>query len=265
VIEALFAGLFGLIFGSFLNVCIYRMPRDLSVARPARSFCPSCEATIAWYDNLPVVSYFYLGGRCRNCRARIPLRYPIVEFATGALFVGFVLWLGPTVEALKYCIFAAIQVALIAMDFEERILADEFTLGGIAIGLLFAAFLPMPPGFFALYYSESWSARVVSLAESAFGAGLLSSVLWSIGALYHRLRGREGLGFGDVKMVGMIGAFLGLGPALLTVVVGSVLGTVCGITYILLRGENAATYELPFGSFLGAGALAVAVWSRLQI
>jgi leader peptidase (prepilin peptidase)/N-methyltransferase len=265
VIESLFASLFGVIFGSFLNVCIYRMPRDMSVGRPARSFCPSCETTIPWYDNLPLLSYLYLGGRCRTCRVGISIRYPIVEFVTGALFFGFVLWLGPTIEALKYCIFAAIQVALIAMDFEERILADEFTLGGIAIGLLFAAFVPMPPGFFALLYGESWSARMVSLAESAFAAGMLSSVLWSIGALYHRLRGREGLGLGDVKMVGMLGAFLGFGPALLTVVTGSVLGTVCGITYILLRGENAATYELPFGSFLGAGGLIVAVWSRLQV
>jgi leader peptidase (prepilin peptidase)/N-methyltransferase len=265
VIEALFAGLFGLILGSFLNVCIYRMPRDLSVARPARSFCPSCETTIPWYDNLPLLSYGYLGGRCRRCRVGIPIRYPIVEFLTGALFFGFVLWLGPTLEALKYCFFAAIQVALIAMDFEERILADEFTLGGIGAGLLFAAFVPMPPGLFVLFYGDSWSPRMASLAESAFAAVLLSSVLWAIGALYYRLRGREGLGFGDVKMVGMIGAFLGLGPALLTVIAGSLLGTVCGITYILLRGENAATYELPFGSFLGAGALMVAVWSRLQM
>ena len=264
MIEAILAGLFGLIFGSFLNVCIYRMPRDLSVARPARSFCPSCETTIAWYDNLPLLSYGYLGGRCRSCRAGIPIRYPIVEFVTGALFFGFVLWLGATVEALKYCIFAAIQVALVVMDFEERILADEFTLGGIAIGLVFAAFVPVPPGFITLFYGESWSARMVSLAESAFAAALLSTVLWSIGALYYRLRGREGLGFGDVKMVGMIGAFLGLGPALLTVVTGSLLGTVCGVTYILMRGENAATYELPFGSFLGIAALMIAVWSRLQ-
>ena len=262
VLEALLAGLFGLIIGSFLNVCVYRMPRDLSVARPARSFCPNCEQTIAWYDNLPLFSYAYLRGRCRNCKASIAARYPMVELATGLLFFGFVLWLGPTAEALKFCIYGAIQIGLIAMDFEERILADEFTLGGILVGLAFAVFVPMPPGFMHLFLPETWPRRAVSVAESAFSAGLLSAVLWTVGSLYQKIRGREGLGFGDVKMVGMIGAFQGLGPALLTVVAGSVLGSVCGLIYIALSRKDAGTYELPFGSFLGVAAILVAIWIR---
>jgi leader peptidase (prepilin peptidase)/N-methyltransferase len=109
---------------------------------------------------------------------------------------------------------------------------------------------------------ESWSRQAVSIAESAFSAGILSAVLWTVGAVYQRIRGREGLGFGDVKMVGMIGAFQGLGPALLTVVAGSVLGSVCGLIYIAFSRKDAGTYELPFGSFLGLAAILVAVWIR---
>jgi leader peptidase (prepilin peptidase)/N-methyltransferase len=262
VIEAIFAGLFGLIIGSFLNVCVYRMPRDISVARPARSFCPACEQTIAWYDNLPLFSYVSLRGRCRHCGASIAARYPLVELTTGGLFFGFVFWLGPTLEALKFCVYGAIQVALIAMDFEERILADEFTLGGILAGLGFALVVPMPQGIMQLLLPATWPGPAVSLAESAFSAALLSAVLWTVGALYQRIRGREGLGFGDVKMVGMIGAFQGLGPALLTVIAGSVLGSVCGLIYIALNKKDARTYELPFGSFLGVAAILVAIWAR---
>jgi leader peptidase (prepilin peptidase) / N-methyltransferase len=262
VIEAILAGLFGLVIGSFLNVCVYRMPRDLSVAQPARSFCPSCEKTLAWFDNIPLLSYLFLRGRCRHCDAGIPVRYPLVELGTAAAFFGLVLWLGPTLEALKYCIFAAIQIALVAMDFEERILADEFTKGGIAIGILFAAFVPMPGGIIQIFLPPDWPAWLASVAESAFSAAFLSGVLWSIGVMYEKIRGREGLGFGDVKMVGMIGAFLGLGPTLLTVVVGSLLGSIVGLLYIFLSRKDAATYELPFGSFLGVAALIVSVWSR---
>ena len=262
MIEAILAGLFGLLIGSFLNVCVYRMPRDISVAGPARSFCPQCEKTIAWFDNLPVLSYAMLGGRCRYCSNRIPIRYPLVELATGALFFAIVLWLGATVEAVKYCVFAAIQVALIAMDIEERILADEFTKGGIVAGIVFAAFVPMHMGLLQMFVPLDWPRTVVSVAEAAFSAAFLSGVLWGIGAAYEKLRGKEGLGFGDVKMVGMIAAFLGLGPALLTVVVGSTLGSVAGLLYIFITKKDASTYELPFGSFLGVAALIVAFWSR---
>jgi leader peptidase (prepilin peptidase)/N-methyltransferase len=262
VLEAAFAAAFGLIIGSFLNVCIYRMPRDLSVLRPSRSFCPGCESTIAWYDNIPVISYLLLGRRCRHCQAAIPFRYVLVELATGFLFFAVVLWLGPTLEALKFCVFAAIQVALVAMDLEERILADEFTLGGIAVALIFAAFVPLPAPFFQFLLPEQLSKPWVSMVDAALSAGFLGFILWSIGALYLKLRGREGLGLGDVKMVAMIGSFLGLGPGLLTVVTGSVLGSICGLLYIFFSKKDASTYELPFGSFLGIGALLIAAWAR---
>jgi leader peptidase (prepilin peptidase) / N-methyltransferase len=131
MIEAILALLFGLLIGSFLNVCIYRWPRDLSVVKP-RSHCPACEKTIAWYDNIPVVSYLVLGGRCRYCRARISWRYPVVELATGLLFFYWVYthWRRRRL-AIKMCVFSALLVGLVFSDLEERILPDEMTLGGM--------------------------------------------------------------------------------------------------------------------------------------
>src|ERR1035438_8845959 len=142
MVEAIIAFLAGLLIGSFLNVCVFRLPRDLSVVQP-RSFCPHCEKTIAWYDNIPVVSFLLLRGRCRHCQARILLRYPLVELATGLAFAVCVAALGVTLLAVKYAIFSAILIALIATDFEEHILPDEFTLGGTLIGLVLALFIPV--------------------------------------------------------------------------------------------------------------------------
>ena len=258
MVEALIAGLFGLLIGSFLNVCIYRMPRDLSVVHP-RSFCPHCEKQIAWYDNIPLLTWVLLKGACRHCGASIPWRYPAVELLTGLLFFLGVYTLGLTLAALKFCLFAAIHVDLIFTDLEERILPDEFTLGGTLAGLVLAWFIPMPPSLLGFFLPPDVGVRMLSVIESAFGGVFLAGVLWSIGALYQRVRGREGLGFGDVKMVACIGAFLGLGPALLTVVLGSVLGSVCGLLFIWIARKEASEYELPFGSFLGIAALAIAL------
>lgn len=253
--EALLAGLFGLLIGSFLNVCIYRLPLDLSVVAP-RSFCPNCKTQIAWYDNIPLLSYIALRGRSRCCRQRISIRYPVVEMLTGGLFFAVFLVFGPTLDAVKGCVFAAVQVALIFTDFEERILPDEFTLGGMLAGFVFAVFLPMPGGLMQLFVPYEWNPRIVSVIESVFSAVFLSGTLWSVGALYKAIRGEEGLGLGDVKMVGTIGAFLGLSGALLSVMVGSVLGSIGGLAYIWLTRNDAKTYPLPFGSFLAVGALA---------
>lgn len=256
--EAILAGLLGLLIGSFLNVCIHRMPRDLSVVAP-RSQCPSCYRTIAWYDNIPVLSWVALQGRCRNCHAAISWRYPAVELTTGLLF-GFVVFaMGATAEAAKHCVFAAVMVALIFTDFEERILPDEFTLGGTVAGVLFAAFVLLPPELAGFLLPPGAGDGLVSLVESASGGALPALMLWVIGFLYGKVRGRDVLGFGDVKMVACIGAFLGLGGALLTILVGSLLGSVVGIGYLLLSGRDWSTYELPFGSFLGVAAIAVAL------
>lgn len=259
MIEALIAALFGLLIGSFLNVCIYRWPRDLSVVRP-RSHCPYCEKTIAWYDNVPVLSYLLLGARCRHCRERISARYPVVEALTGALFFYFIYTLGPTLAGVKNCVLAAMLVALIFSDLETRILPDEFTKGGIVVGVIFSFFVPTPD---SVVQSILWLLGLdvagvkQSVIESVAGAALPALFLWGGGWLYLKLRHKEGLGFGDVKLIAMVGAFLGLRGALLTLILGSVVGTVLGYGYIKLTGKDTATYELPFGTFLGAAALAM--------
>jgi leader peptidase (prepilin peptidase)/N-methyltransferase len=233
------------------------MPRDLSVVAP-RSFCPSCEEPIAWYDNVPVLSWLVLGGQCRHCKARIPFRYPLVELLTASVFMLTVYELGATLGAVKYCLFGALLIALLFTDLEERILPDEFTIGGTVAAIVLAAFIPMPPGLIELLLPRDWSPPIVSMIESAAAAVFLSLVLWGIGQLYYRLRKREGLGLGDVKMVGMMGAFLGLSGALFAVIVGSVLGSIIGIGYIWLADKEARSYELPFGTFLAIGGLAAA-------
>jgi leader peptidase (prepilin peptidase)/N-methyltransferase len=261
VIAPLFALIFGLLIGSFLNVCIHRWPRNRSVVKP-RSHCVRCRKPIAWYDNIPLVSYLVLGGRCRHCGAKISLRYPVVEFLTAMLFFYQVSTLGPTLAALKMCVFCAIAVALIFCDLEKRILPDEFTLGGIVLGLIFAGLVPVPD---ITAQAVLWMAGAElngwarSIAESAFGAILPAFFLWFGGWLYFKIRHREGLGLGDVKLVAMVGSFLGLRGALLTLILGSISGSVIGYSYIKLTGKDPSDYELPFGTFLGAAALLAAI------
>ena len=265
MIEALIALVFGLLIGSFLNVCIHRWPRNRSVVKP-RSHCVRCRKPIAWYDNIPLVSYVVLGGRCRRCGARISLRYPVVELLTAMLFFYEVNTLGLTLPALKMCVLCAIAVALIFCDMEKRILPDELTKGGIVLGLGFAPFVPVPDFTAQMLLSlagvqlPAWAG---SVAESAMGAVLPALVLWGGGWIYYKVRHREGLGFGDVKLIAMVGSFLGLRGALATLVLGSFAGSVIGYTYIKLAGKDPDTFELPFGSFLGAAALAAAVFSNL--
>jgi leader peptidase (prepilin peptidase)/N-methyltransferase len=262
LIEALIAGLFGLLIGSFLNVCIYRLPLDLSVVRP-RSYCPGCEHGIAWYDNIPLVSFVLLKARCRHCGTAISLRYPAVELLTGLFFFAAVRFLGLTLPALRFCIFSAILIDLIFTDLEERILPDEFTLGGAALGVLLAGFIPLPGEFLRLFSGSPQRIWYIGMLEAVIAGGFMSAALWAIGKLYNSIRHREGLGLGDVKMVGMIGTFLGLQGVMLTVIIGSILGAVGGLIYIAVKRKDAGTYELPFGTFLGIAALVVAVWGEL--
>jgi leader peptidase (prepilin peptidase)/N-methyltransferase len=260
-LEPVLALLFGLIAGSFLNVCIHRWPRGRSVVRP-RSHCVRCRKTIAWYDNIPLFSYIALGGKCRSCGRSISLRYPTVELLTGLVFFFFVRSLGPTLLALKMCVFGAMLVALIFTDIEKRLLPDELTLGGTLIGLVFALFVPVPD-FTAQailwLFGIHTEGRLQGLAEAAFGALLPALFLWLGGWIYEKVRHREGLGLGDVKLIVMVGAFLGLRNALLALVIGSLVGSVLGYGFIKVTGKDPATYPLPFGSFLGAAALAAAM------
>lgn len=252
--------LFGLLVGSFLNVCIYRLPRGLSVVRP-RSFCPYCQTTIRWYDNIPVASYLLLGGRCRHCHAGIPWRYPVVELLTAASFA-LALWhYGGSVAGVKGCVFSALLIGLVFSDLEQLILPDELTLGGVVAGLAFALADPMDSFFARALLPAQWGARLFSLAEALLAVAVTAGSMWIVGELYYRVRKREGLGFGDVKMVAMIGSFLGLQGALTALILGSVLGSVVGLLLVVLTRKDAATYELPFGSFLGFAALVTGVWA----
>ncbi|HYV63855.1 MAG TPA: prepilin peptidase, partial [Bryobacteraceae bacterium] len=195
VLLAVLAFLAGLLIGSFLNVCVYRLPRDLSVVRP-RSYCPACEKQIAWYDNIPVASYLMLGGRCRHCGAKILRRYLMVELATAAAFALCVAALGPTLPALKYAVFSAILITLLATDLEERILPDEFTLGGAAVGIALAALVPIDSGVVTFFLSNALGLRMASVAEALLSAWIAGGSIWLVGWLYQKFRHREGMGFG---------------------------------------------------------------------
>lgn len=256
---ALIIFVFGLIVGSFLNVCILRIPIAESVVLPS-SHCPSCRTPIKPYDNIPVVSWLVLAGRCRKCKARISSMYPMVELATGLLFLACYLVFGLNAEALKWAIFAALLIVLTVTDLRERILPDKVNFVGLGLGLLLSLFTQPTDG------TATWLANhifaypppeaALSLGDALIGAGAASGLLWLVAEGYFRARGREGMGLGDVKMMAMAGAFLGLQRALLTILLGSLLGSVIGIAVIAV-GRKGRDFELPFGTFLGAGAILV--------
>ncbi|MSV31084.1 MAG: prepilin peptidase [Bryobacterales bacterium] len=258
MLPAILAGLFGLLIGSFLNACIFRFPRDITLWNPSRSFCPACETTIAWYDNIPVLSYLLLRGKCRHCQYAIPFRYILVELLCGIMYFLIVYSFGLTLPAAKLALFGAINLELAASDFEERILPDEFTKGGVIAGLVLAWFQLLPVGFSSLVVPFDASLAMHSVVESAIGAGFGYCSLWAVAWLYLKFRGKEGMGMGDFKMAAMVGAFLGLSPMLFSLMIGSVLGAVAGIVIVTFSKEEAATYEVPFGSFMGIAAFGVA-------
>lgn len=229
------AGLFGLVIGSFLNVCIFRLPKGTSVVFPP-SACGSCKRPLRWFENIPVVSWAVLGGKCARCRAPISLQYPLVELATGLLFAVTV-WVTPAGPLLAArLLFACALVVLFAIDLEHQILPNAITVPGIVLGVAFS--LVAPPG---------WRASVL-------GALLGGGILYAIAEGYYRVRGEDGLGMGDVKMLAMIGAFLGWQGMLLTLVLASFAGAAVGVAMIALQ-RGSMKYALPFGTFLAVGAL----------
>ena len=257
----LLAFLFGLLIGSFLNVCIHRWPRDQSVVKP-RSQCPHCERQIEARDNVPLVSYLLLRGRCRYCAEAISWRYPLVEILNGCLYAGLLWKFGLDAFTLKAAFFGSMMLVLIFTDIEHYILPDEITLGGLVIGLLLSLSLPMPEGLMKFVWTimdaeADW--RWISLAESAVGALLFGGGLWILRELYYRMRGVDGLGLGDVKMAAMMGSFWGVGHTLLILLLGSLGGALVGMLVVLIGGKK-WNYEMPFGSYLGAAALLVTVW-----
>ncbi len=251
--------LFGLIFGSFLNVCISRLPAGESIVKPP-SHCPKCDKPIKSYDNIPVVSYLLLRGKCRNCKTRISPIYPMVELLTGLLFLACYLEFGDSVLTLKWAAFSAILVVLIFTDWRERMLPDKVNFTGLAFALAISFFLRPEDGTAAWIAGRIFDfpppAPVISFADALIGAAVGGGLLWIVGEGYFRLRGREGMGFGDVKMMLMAGAFLGLRRTILTILAGSLLGALLGAIFII-ASRKGSNYELPFGTFLGAAALLV--------
>lgn len=265
---------FGLLLGSFLNVCIYRLPRGLSVVHPGSS-CPLCRHEISAWENIPVLSYLVLAGRCRQCRRAISFRYPAVEMLTAAAFYWSFHLYGASLEFPRFAFFLTAMLVLIATDWDLQQLPDEVTLGGLVAGLGFAAWrtvMGAPGG--------------ISLPAALVGAIVGGGILWLVGEAYLRLRGREGMGLGDVKMMALIGAFIGWQMTLLTLAMAAILGSVTGLglaVALFLRraargrrrhlswpramararesvGVFFAWRALPFGVFLGAMAVVSWAW-----
>ncbi len=255
----IFVFLFGLIIGSFLNVCISRLPAGKSVVRP-RSRCPKCGKEIRAYDNIPVLSYLFLAGKCRSCKTRISPVYPAVELLTGLLFLACYLVFGNSMATVKWAAFSAVLVVLIFTDWRERILPDAVNFTGLGIALAISFFVRPDDGTAAWLANRIFDfpppAPVISFADAMIGAAVGGGLLWLVGEAYFRLRGREGMGFGDVKMMLMAGAFLGLRRTILTILAGSLLGAFLGAIFII-ASRKGSNYELPFGTFLGAAALLV--------
>ncbi len=244
----IYAGVLGAVVGSFLNVCVSRWPAGESVVRP-RSRCPGCEAGIAWYDNVPVLSWIVLRGRCRNCGMRISAQYPLIELATAALWLAAVVRFGPSVEALRTATFLTLLLGIALTDARHMLIPDQFSLGGMALGLGFAA---LPRGYPFLH--------------ALLGAGVGYFFLWAVKLAAEKALGRPALGVGDIHMMAMVGAFVGVSGMLLTVLLGSVLGLVIGVPLSWWRGRLTllGTY-LPLGTFLALGAAITYTWGGAMI
>ena len=274
----------GLAFGSFLNVCIYRLPRGLSVVKP-RSACPNCKHPIAFYDNLPVVSWLILRGRCRHCKTPISPRYWLIELLTACLWLACYWFFGSSFATLKYCTFSFLLVGLIFTDAEFKLLPDKLTLPGLALGILFSFLVPvndLAAQFLGprvhLPFSIAISLRLISLMDSLLGAAAGAGFIYGAGAIYFRWRHAEGMGFGDVKLMAMAGAFLGVKLTVLTIFTASLAGSLFGLWTVfavwikrthrfMKRMANAKAarqrawqsaqvvyrnYQMPFGVFLGS-------------
>ncbi len=279
--------LLGLAFGSFLNVCIYRLPLGLSVVKP-RSLCPRCQRPIAFFDNIPLLSWLILGGRCRQCKRAISVRYLFIELLTGGVFLACYWHFGLTLATLKYCVFGFLLLGLIFTDAETKLLPDKLTLPGLVLGLLFSFFVPVNdlasqflPGAVNLPFGSDLVAPLMSALDALLGAAVGAGFIYGAGAIYLRWRGIEGMGFGDVKLMAMVGAFVGIKLTVFTIFTASLVGSLFGVGTVILvwvkrthrfmrslanaqaarrRGWQSAQmvyrfYQMPFGVFLGSMAL----------
>jgi leader peptidase (prepilin peptidase)/N-methyltransferase len=258
-IEPIIYALFGLVIGSFLNVCIYRIPLGKSVVFPS-SACPACGTPIRPYDNIPVLSYLLLRGKCRACAKSISIQYPLVELLTAAAFLTCALEWNFTSPTFVNTLFLSVVIILIFTDLNHRILPNVLTLPGTLAGILLSPF--QSPSYYSF---DPLAGRVASLLwpgnpnillpwiGALLGALIGGGILLLFGLGYEKLRKRQGLGMGDVKMIAMVGAFLGWPLAIMTVMAGSIFGTIIGVFLIIFRHSNLQT-KLAFGVFLGIGA-----------
>lgn len=243
LVLSLFALLFGMTVGSFLNVCICRMPKDESVVSPP-SHCPQCNYRIRWYDNIPVISYLLLRGRCRGCGVRISLQYPLVELLNGLLTLALFLRFGPTLAFAVLFVFCSALVVITFIDLEHQIIPDEISLPGIVIGFICSFFLN----------GHSW---VNSLLGILLGGGSLLFVAYG----YQWLTGKDGMGGGDIKLLAMMGAFLGWKAVPFIIFASSLVGSVVGVTIMLLQKKD-SKLAIPFGPYLAFGAVLYIFYGR---
>ncbi len=234
---------FGLVVGSYLNVVIFRLPRRISTVLP-RSRCPRCRSAIQPWDNIPLLSYLLLRGRCRQCGASIPMRYPLVEALTAACFFLCQRRFDTLVDILVACGFCAVMIVLAMIDYEHYLLPDSVTKPGILVGLI-------------LQFWVSWSTPSDAVLGVLLGAGVLAAMTWG----WYWWKGVHGMGFGDIKMLAMVGAFLGWQGVISTLLLGSLAGTVVGLGQIL-RGRMGLKSKLPFGVFLALGAVVTLFYGR---
>jgi leader peptidase (prepilin peptidase)/N-methyltransferase len=257
------AGVFGAIIGSFLNVVIHRLPREESIVLPS-SRCPSCGAVIAFYDNIPMLSYLLIAGRCRSCKTHISARYPAVEALTAFLFVAVAWHDGPTLALPFDLVFVAAITALVFIDAEHMILPNAITYPGIAFALIARVTLPYllgEPHFDDLEILlngplEGMPLWAASLVGAFLGALIGGGSLWLMGWTWEKLRGVEAMGLGDVKMMFMVGAYLGWRLTILNIFLGVLSGSVIGMALMARQKERNMQMLLPFGVFLGIGAVA---------
>jgi leader peptidase (prepilin peptidase)/N-methyltransferase len=230
--------IFGMCIGSFLNVCIYRLPASKSIANPPRSICPNCNSHIRFYDNIPVLSYIWLKGRCRNCDAPISFRYPLVEVMSGIVAVALLFKFGLSLESLVYFVFISSLLVITFIDLDHKIIPDVISLPGIPTGLVASFALP-----------------TITLKASALGLLIGGGSLWFVAWAYNLIAHRDGMGGGDIKLLAMIGTIIGWKGVIFTIFASSVIGSCVGITMMLIKGKN-MKFAIPFGPFLSIGAIA---------
>ncbi len=262
----------GLAFGSFLNVCITRIPQDESIVGPP-SHCRDCGRPVRWLDNVPLLSFLLLRGRCRKCGSRIPYRYPAVELLTAVAFAGCFAWYGPTWITLKFCAFSFLLIGLIFMDAETGLLPREFTYTGIVLGLALSWIAPVDSAstsFLSLvFHRQLQNIRLLSLLDSVLAALVGAGFFYLAWALYYLARKRHGLGFGDIALMAMSGAFLGLKLVIFVIVCAPIAGLLYVLALFVWEAMRASSRldtepsdtqpflqrEIPFGVFLGACSL----------